>query len=1014
MMATMIMKQQQQQQQQQKPNLASPLPHPVPTTPTSTPTPRIITNNRILLFLSLSIALVSCSQIVFLTPTIDQNQQWTPKQQQHLNMKNTKKTKKIKLIKGLKSTITSSGSGKEKKGKGNKKTKTHIEEYLNQRAKYQAHVWELHHGVSNNDNNNSDSSNDDSNSNDNDNDGNNSRIFVLPDVEKELEKEVTATAEEPWLVVHIGPPKTATTTIQCGLEKYALRLAMKDHYHFVGGGCGIADQEYLMPNAEETVLRRLVISTLHELEYTYETTPTENDDDDDDENSGESGESSGNSSRASSSSLMQYFSRHHNPEFQHGYHIVKKMLQRMSYLRQRKRSVILSGEQFGSQLSRRKTVMTTFHAMFTDGTTIGGNNKKKNTNKIVNNIIDENTGDIVTAGFPLSKIRIVLAYRHFVDWLPSYYYQNELVLNNQMDTNWIVHGPHSEVVLSSIENQQNNHTTTKTRHRHVKYQKLTDTQLSSIETQRHQRLIKKSRVQSFLDYTDEYLSNWELHATDIIQWMDTIKQQQRQQQTDNGTSTNSTSSGTNSTKQQQQRRSAKQHQQHMLEMLPKDRHAIHPSWWLYTVWSSHFTLKNQVQVYDMHSPMNMKTPNEDMFTDFICHMIPSAHATCQTLVSSLEENKKKKKAGGGTQEDTEKEETEFNYEEPSLHSSYSFLHPNRESKKMGFTTASSSNSNNSTTTTDENENNNNNADTPQSMIIRPSSNHHATRIVEELLVRGVIQEFTYNENNKEEEKEIQNYFQEEIAYSDYYYGYELELENNENNPPPPKPFFIGLTKPKLVEITNILLEQHGILVSSSTSSSINSTTASSEPSYSEKYFDCMSPQLEQRLLNASWTFMDLMYRHTPMLAIATAATFPEAEELSSSSSSAAHLKLIQQEKQKRWKQAKLDHARLFQKNKQKGKYCDINLDKVLQHNPHVEAALSALQYKPSYLRLTWHELPPHMQQHAILLGYTAPQLWNKGVSPLMTTPWKDLAWQYKVAAFQLGWEMERWDGLKMK
>jgi len=585
-----------------------------------------------------------------------------------------------------------------------------------------------------------------------------------------------------------------------------------------------------------------------------------------------------------------------------------------------------------------------------------------------------------------------------------------------MDTNWIVHGPHSEVVLSSIENQQNNHTTTKTRNRHIKYQKLTGTQLLSIETQRHQRLIKKSRVQSFLDYIDEYLSNWELHATDIIQWMDTIKQQQRQQQTDNGTSTNSTSSGTNSTKQQQQRRSAKQHQQHMLEMLPKDRHAIHPSWWLYTVWSSHFPLKNQVQVYDMHSPMNMKTPNEDMFTDFICHMIPSAHSTCQTLVSSLEENKKKKNGGGeGTQETVETEtETEFNYEEPSLHSSYSFLHPHRESKKLGFTTASNSNNKNSTTTTDENENNNNNNDTPQSMIIRPSSNHHATRIVEELLVRGVIKEFTYNENNKEEKKEIQNYFQEEIAYSDYFFDYELE---NENDIPPPEPFFIGLTKPRLVEITNALLEQNGILVSSSTSSStstsssINSTTSASEP-FSEKYFDCISPQLEQRLLNASWTFMDLMYRHTPMLALATAVTFPEEE--SSSSSSLAHSKLIQQEKQKRWKQAKLDHARLFHKNKQKGKYCDINLDKVLQHNPIVAAALSALQYKPSYLRLAWYELPPRMQQHAALLGYSAPQLWNKGVSPLMTTPWKDLEWQYKVAAFQLGWEMERWDGLVLK
>ena len=39
-----------------------------------------------------------------------------------------------------------------------------------------------------------------------------------------------------------GPPKTATTHIQCGLEKYSLRLAKEDKYHFLGGGCGVPEQ----------------------------------------------------------------------------------------------------------------------------------------------------------------------------------------------------------------------------------------------------------------------------------------------------------------------------------------------------------------------------------------------------------------------------------------------------------------------------------------------------------------------------------------------------------------------------------------------------------------------------------------------------------------------------------------------------------------------------------------------------------------------------------------------------
>jgi hypothetical protein len=39
-----------------------------------------------------------------------------------------------------------------------------------------------------------------------------------------------------------GPPKTATTHIQCGLEKYSFRLAKEDKYHYLGGGCGVSEQ----------------------------------------------------------------------------------------------------------------------------------------------------------------------------------------------------------------------------------------------------------------------------------------------------------------------------------------------------------------------------------------------------------------------------------------------------------------------------------------------------------------------------------------------------------------------------------------------------------------------------------------------------------------------------------------------------------------------------------------------------------------------------------------------------
>lgn len=40
--------------------------------------------------------------------------------------------------------------------------------------------------------------------------------------------------DRPWLVLHVGPPKTGTTTIQYGLEKSALQLAKEDNVYYIG------------------------------------------------------------------------------------------------------------------------------------------------------------------------------------------------------------------------------------------------------------------------------------------------------------------------------------------------------------------------------------------------------------------------------------------------------------------------------------------------------------------------------------------------------------------------------------------------------------------------------------------------------------------------------------------------------------------------------------------------------------------------------------------------------------
>ena len=42
---------------------------------------------------------------------------------------------------------------------------------------------------------------------------------------------------KPYLILHVGPPKTATTTIQCNLEKYSDLLVELDKVYFIGAAC---------------------------------------------------------------------------------------------------------------------------------------------------------------------------------------------------------------------------------------------------------------------------------------------------------------------------------------------------------------------------------------------------------------------------------------------------------------------------------------------------------------------------------------------------------------------------------------------------------------------------------------------------------------------------------------------------------------------------------------------------------------------------------------------------------
>eukprot|EP00527_Entomoneis_sp_CCMP2396_P002295 CAMPEP_0198149992 /NCGR_PEP_ID=MMETSP1443-20131203/48943_1 /TAXON_ID=186043 /ORGANISM="Entomoneis sp., Strain CCMP2396" /LENGTH=231 /DNA_ID=CAMNT_0043815173 /DNA_START=54 /DNA_END=746 /DNA_ORIENTATION=+ len=74
---------------------------------------------------------------------------------------------------------------------------------------------------------------DDSNDNDNDND-------VDVDVDN-----------RPWMILHVGPPKTGTTTIQSGLNTMAKMLAEKDNIYYVGERMGKTEVVHLLSNDDD-------------------------------------------------------------------------------------------------------------------------------------------------------------------------------------------------------------------------------------------------------------------------------------------------------------------------------------------------------------------------------------------------------------------------------------------------------------------------------------------------------------------------------------------------------------------------------------------------------------------------------------------------------------------------------------------------------------------------------------------------------------------------------------------
>lgn len=617
-----------------------------------------------------------------------------------------------------------------------------------------------------------------------------------------VSKQISDHHKDPWFVLHIGPPKTATTTIQCGLERHALRLAKTDGYHYMGGGCGAEGKTYIMPNGEAVVLRKQIADALN--------LPTPNP-----------------------------VAAHHLEDF----------VQRAKVLRSKGRSLILSSELFGSRLQFHAPVMKKLKQM----------------------ILSQENG----AGWNPSRVKIVLAYRHFVDWLPSYHFQNNANYAREVS-----------FATDEVSNGKS---------------------------------LEDRKVQPFLEYADQYLASWEAYQRAV-------------------------------------RERAPSEEEHILltneSFLPKDRRSIHPSWWLYQLWSMHFPLEDQVEVYDMHSPMNSNRPNDDIVTNFVCNMLPGAIQTCSKMIQLEDEIEQKRQsdasaassASAAASSNTTRLLTasnvgmeEFDYDSLELHSPGSFLWKKPENQVTKITS-------------NRKKNRPSMESTDKGMNVRASHDLDAVMVVEDLMIKGDIPRFNYS-----------NYG---IAF--FKSNPDLELLKRTHHK--------GLTKKLLIEEADKALKAYNI----------------SAPDH--RYYKCMDKELEARFLNASLTFVEMMYKQTNMLnKSALASTHDDHPE---------RHKLMEAEKETRYAQALKEHQRLFEKNKAKGKYCDIDPNKVFVAFPEIHQALTKFSFKPNYRTMQRKRLPATAAKYAEYLEGALGIKWQR-LNSKMT--FEDLTARQKTAAFYLGY-----------
>ena len=158
----------------------------------------------------------------------------------------------------------------------------------------------------------------------------------------------TDATTKPYFILHIGPPKTATTYIQCNLQKLSKGLAEDDSYYFVGKNCPNTKAE--MQNGEKSIPGHFLMMGLNDA----------------------------------------------NPH-NRGYDLLKA---RMDYHRLKGDNMIYSNE------------------------------------ALTNHLIDQNsTWDCFQTMLSGWNVRVVIGYRHYFDWIRSFYYQTHKQ-NQKLHQKW--------------------------------------------------------------------------------------------------------------------------------------------------------------------------------------------------------------------------------------------------------------------------------------------------------------------------------------------------------------------------------------------------------------------------------------------------------------------------------------------------------------------------------------------------------------------------------------------------